>query len=150
MSGEVVAALISSVSVVLAGIAGYVFTKRAEREAEWRREKLERYKALAASLSDIIDGAGTPEGQREYARCCNNVHLFAPQTVLAALHAFQDEIGASNPSKSLVRHDEPLAALFLEIRRDLRLRPRDKRGMFRVRLWTAGTTSERRRSASTP
>ena len=125
----------------MAAAASYVFTKRAEREADWRKEKLERYKAFVASLSDAIEGETSREGQERFARACNDVILFAPQPVLEALRRFRQEILVSNPNKSIERHDKLLAELFLEIRKDLRLRPRDNPRTFRVQLWASGRKS---------
>ena len=125
----------------MAAAAVYVFTKRAEREADWRKEKLERYKAFVASLSDAIEGETSLKGQDRFARACNDVILFAPQRVLEALRRFRQEILVSNPNKSIERHDKLLAELFLEIRKDLQLRPRDNPETFRVQLWASGRKS---------
>jgi hypothetical protein len=63
MAAEIVTALIAaSGAIVLAG-ATYWFTKKREREAELRKEKLEHYKDFVASLSGIISGETTNEGQ---------------------------------------------------------------------------------------
>jgi len=79
MSAEITTALIAaSGAVVLAG-ASYWFTKKREREAELRKEKLEHYKDFVASLSGIVSGESTPEGQRAFSRACNKLNLVAPQ-----------------------------------------------------------------------
>jgi hypothetical protein len=64
--------------------------------------------------------------------------LIAPQTVIEALRAFQDEIRISNPNKNTDRHDHLLSRLFFEIRRDLRISPDDAADTFRVRLFASG------------
>jgi hypothetical protein len=138
MNATVIAALIATFgSITLAG-ATYWFTKKREREAEWRKEKLEHYKAFVATLSGTISGESTPADQRAFARACNNLNLVAPQKVIVALREFQQEIKISNPNKSPAAHDRLMAVLFYEIRRDLNVLPRDKRTSFSVGLWASG------------
>lgn len=138
MAAEIVTALIAtSGAIVLAG-ATYWFTKKRERDAELRKEKLEHYKDFVASLSGIISGETTPEGQRTFARACNRLNLIAPQTVVKALQDFQQEIKVGNPSKSIEQHDRLMSKLFYEMRKDLQVTPRDKDTTFVFGLWAAG------------
>ena len=62
MAADVVTALIAASGAVILAGATYWLTKKREREAELRKEKLEHYKDLVASLSGIISGEGTPDG----------------------------------------------------------------------------------------
>jgi len=138
MPAEVVTAFIAaSGAVVLAGTT-YWFTKKREREAELRKEKLEHYKDFVASLSGIISGESTAENQRSFSRACNKLNLVAPQPVLKALQEFQQEIKVTNGGRSSARHDELMSKLFYEIRRDLGISPTDDQSNFRVGLWAAG------------
>lgn len=138
MAAEIVTALIAaSGAVVLAG-ATYWFTKKREREAELRKEKLEHYKDFVASLSGIISGETTNEGQRNFARACNKLNLVAPQAVVRALQEFQQEIKTTNTDRSNRRHDELMSKLFIEMRKDLRVLPKDKDENFVFGLWSAG------------
>jgi hypothetical protein len=138
MAAEIVTVLIAtSGAVVLAG-ATYWFTKKREREAELRKEKLEHYKDFVASLSGIISGEATPEGQRAFARACNKLNLVAPQSVVKALQNFQQEIKVSNTERSNERHDKLMSQLFYEMRKDLRITPKDKDTSFVFGLWAAG------------
>jgi hypothetical protein len=130
--------VISAAGALLIAVAGYVFTKRAEREAEWRKEKLAYYKEFVSSLSGTIAGESTAEGQIRFSRACNDIVLFAPYRVIAALDRFWEEIRVSNASKSLERHDKLLSELFFQIRRDIGVRPRDDRASFRVQLRSSG------------
>lgn len=106
MTATVAAALIAALGGIAVAGATYWFTKKREREAEWRKEKLEHYKAFVAALGGTISGETTPDGQRAFARACNNLNLVAPQAVIEALRKFQDEIKVSNPNKSMERHDK--------------------------------------------
>jgi hypothetical protein len=138
MTTTVIAALIAAFGGIAVAGATYWFTKQRERDAEWRREKLEHYKVFVVALSGTISGESTAEGQRAFARACNNLNLVAPQAVIEALREFQQEIKISNPSKSMERHDRLMATLFYEIRRDLKISPSDDPQAFRVGLWASG------------
>lgn len=138
MTDALTASLISAAGALLIAVAGYVLTKRAEREAEWRKEKLAYYKEFVSSLSGAISTETTPEGQIRFSRATNDIALFAPYRVIVALDRFWEEIRVSNPTKSVERHDKLLSELFFEIRRDIGVRPRDKRASFRVRLRSSG------------
>jgi hypothetical protein len=137
MSTQLLAAIISAAGAIVVAVLGYVLTKRAEREARWRDEKLAHYKAFVSSLSGVLEGETSDEGQKQFARACNDIQLFAPEKVIGVLAQFQDEIRVSNPAKSLEHHDALLSQLFFEIRRDLRISPRDSAD-FRFRLWASG------------
>lgn len=140
--GGLVAAIVSAAGAFLVAVAGYVFTKKKEREAEWRKEKLIYYKEFVDSLSGTIAGETSPQGQVRFAKACNNLLLFAPYAVIRALDEFHKEIRVSNPSKSLERHDSLLSKLFIEMRRDIGVVPHDDRPTFRVHLWSSGVSSD--------
>jgi hypothetical protein len=140
--------IISAAGALLVAVAGYVFTKRAERESKWREEKLAHYKEFVASLSGIMDNEGTPEGQIRFARACNDILLFAPQRVIEALDQFRTETRVSNTNKSIEKHDALLTQLLLVIRRDLGVRPADDVATFRAHLWASGVPSKPSSSSS--
>jgi hypothetical protein len=123
-------------SLALAALS-YFFTKQRERDAELRRENLDHYKAYVASLSGIISGQSSLEGQKEYAQAFNNLHLFAPQAVIDALHEYQRELDPSNSKRSRERQLEMYTKLMFEIRRDLNVKPKDSR-TFEAWLWGYG------------
>jgi dsDNA-specific endonuclease/ATPase MutS2 len=138
MSAEVITALITACGGILLTGATYWFTKQKEREADWRKEKLEHYKEFVASLSGVISGETTTEGHRVFARACNKLNLVAPQPVIEALREFQQEIKISNPDKSQDRHDKLMSHLFYQIRKDLDISPTDDIKTFQVGLWASG------------
>ncbi|MFZ6672652.1 hypothetical protein [Undibacterium sp. Xuan67W] len=139
MAAEIVTALIAASGTIVLTVATYWFTKKREREAELRKEKLEHYKDFVASLSGIVSGEGTPESQRTFARACNKLNLVAPQTVVKALQDFQQEIKISNSSRSDERHDQLMSKLFYEMRKDLQIMPKDKDPSFIFGLWSSGS-----------
>ena len=142
MPAEVATAVIAASGAILLTGATYWFTKKREREAELRKEKLEHYKDFVSSLGGIISGESTAEAQRAFSRACNKLNLVAPQVVLAALQAFQQEIKVTNSGRSNERHDELMSKLFYEIRRDLGVSPADTEASFRVGLWASGVPSK--------
>ena len=143
MAAESATAVIAASGALVLAAASYWFTKRREREAELRKEKLDHYKEFAASLSGIISGEDSPEGQRAFAAACNRLNLIAPYSVLQALQAYQIETKVGNASSTLEMHDKLLSALFFEIRRDLGVSPRDRSSTFSVQLWASGTSDQR-------
>jgi hypothetical protein len=147
VTGPLATSLISAAGALLVAVAGYVLTKRAEREAEWRKEKLAYYKEFVSSLSGTIANESTAEGQIRFSRACNDILLFAPWRVIAALDRFWNEIGASNSSKSLENHDKLLSELFFEIRRDIGVRPKDQRHAFTIRLRSSGVPTREKPGA---
>ena len=138
MASEIATALIAAAGAVVLAGASYWFTKKREREAELRKEKLDHYKEFVASLSGILSAEATPEGQRAFARASNKLNLVAPQQVLEALQEFQREIRVSNSERSIERHDKAMSTLFYEIRKDLNITPRDNLATFQVGLWASG------------
>jgi len=124
-------------TVFLTGFT-YWLTKRRERDAEWRKEKLVYYKAFIESLSGIVRGDETPEGHRLYAKTTNNLLLFAPQPVIKAVNALRAETATSNPNPSREKFHILLTNLVLAIRRDVGVRPVDDPATFQAVLWTSG------------
>lgn len=138
MSIALATSLIGLMSTVFLTGLTYWLTKRRERDAEWRKEKLVYYKAFIESLSGIVRGDETPEGHKLYAKTTNNLLLFAPQSVIKAVNAFRDETATSNPNPSLEKFHILLTNLVLAIRRDVGVRPVDDPATFRAVLWTSG------------
>jgi hypothetical protein len=136
-------------SLALAAIT-YFLTKQRERDAQLRRETLNLYKQYVESLNGIIGGQSSPEGQKEYARNFNNLHLFAPWAVLEALHKYQKELhpgipGFSDDAKgTLEEHNRRYTDLMREIRKDLNIKPKDG-AEFKALLWSGGGNEETQR-----
>lgn len=138
MAADIATALIAAGGATILAVVTYGLTKKREREADLRKERLAHYKDFIASLSGVITGEDTPDGQRAFARACNNLNLVAPQQVIQALQTFRDEIRASNTNKNRERHDQLLSRLLFEIRRDLGIWPKDSQD-FKVELWASGS-----------
>lgn len=138
----IIAIITASGSLLLAALTFYL-TKRHELSVQWRQEKLNHYKVLLSSLSDLaVDGTDKDDANRQFALAVNTICLAAPQYVTSALMAFHDEVKFSNPNKSADRHDELLRKLMLAVRRDIGLAKGDDESTFDFHL--IGTRTERR------
>jgi hypothetical protein len=113
-------------------------TKEADRESEWRKEKLRLYLNFVEALSGITDSEITDEGEIHFAKACNDLHALAPASVLKSLHSYQDHIRITNFDSTPESKQCALDNLLFHMRRDLRIRPSDNRSQFHALLWTSG------------
>jgi hypothetical protein len=141
MQAQTIATVLAFLTVLLGATWTYWLTKKKDREAEIRREKLEYYKAFIASISGVLKDESTPEGHRAFAKACNNLFLFAPQSVLDALREYQN-LTRKGSSFSREEYEQVYSALLFEIRRDLEIQPKDKRETFRAWVWASGVKLE--------
>lgn len=144
MTPEIITALIASSSAIGLAVASYLFTKQRERESEIRKEKLEHYKELAECLSGIIHGESTPDSQQAYSLIKNKLNLIAPYKVIKALRTYSEATQINNPHRATgEEHDKLLSALFLEMRKDLRVKPKDDPKHFSIGLWASSSQGSR-------
>jgi hypothetical protein len=135
MNDVVIVAIITvSGSLIVTAVTFYL-TKRHELSVQWRKEKLNHYKVLLSSISDLaVDGTDKDDANMRFALAVNTISLVAPQYVISALMAFHDEIKFSNPNKSLDRHDKLLRKLVLAVRKDIGLTKGDDATTFNFHL----------------
>jgi hypothetical protein len=119
MNPSVITAVISGAAALVVAAMSYALSKRREREAEWRKVKLEHYREYIAGLSGIVNDRATPASQARYSDAVNALFLVAPGSVLRALRTFQKEIAVSNKNRSDERHDALLSELVRAIRLDI-------------------------------
>jgi hypothetical protein len=129
MEGSVLVAVITSGAALAVAAMTYAFNKQRDREAEWRKVKLEHYREYMAALSAVVGRRSTDAAQTRYSDAVNTMALVAPPDVLLALYAFQEEIRMSNANHSQVNHDKRLSDLLREIRRDVHPRHPDDEGV---------------------
>lgn len=122
----------------IAGVITFYLSKAAERESEWRKEKLRLYLNFVEALSGITDCEKSPEGDIKFAKACNDLHALACSAVLDALHQYQDNMALSNTTSSLEQKQVALNKLVFEMRRDLKVKPKEKESEFQMLLWTSG------------
>ena len=71
------AVIAAATALTVAGFTNYL-TKARERESEWRKLKLERYREYVSALSGIVEGSATSEAHKRYADAVNELQLVAP------------------------------------------------------------------------
>ncbi|MEN3809896.1 hypothetical protein ABH309_18535 [Chromobacterium piscinae] len=139
MDAPILVAVISSAASIVVAAVAFFLTKRKEREAEWKKQKLEHYREFMDALSGTVGSDSTSEEERRWTRAANAIGLVASHRVLLALWQFQDAIARSNPNPSRKAHDEALNKLMFAIRFDLQISPADDPETFSYRLWCSGT-----------
>lgn len=138
MDSSTLSPTIALIGSLLVTSLTFWLTKKKERSAEWRKEKLAYYKAFIESLSGNVEGDATPENHVAFAKATNNLLLFAPQSVIAALNDFRSEISVSNTCRTQEKHDKLLTTLLLAIRMDIGVKPNDNPSTFTPVLWSSG------------
>jgi hypothetical protein len=129
-----VAIIAASGSILLAALTFYL-TKKHQLKVEWQREKLNHYKVLLSSLSDLaVDGTDKTEANMRFALAVNTIALVAPQNVIDALMTFHDEVKFTNQNRSPEKHDKLLNQLLLAIRQDIDLTRKDNPNTFSFHL----------------
>ncbi|MBE9536699.1 MAG: hypothetical protein IMF07_05915 [Proteobacteria bacterium] len=126
--------------VISAFVAIFTFAKakESEREAEWRKEKLKLYLNFMESLSEITESEKTDYGEISFAKACNDLHLLAPLNVINALHKYQKEMSMKNTNSTHESRKMTQENLIYEIRKDLKIKPNEKRDDFNLLMWTSG------------
>ena len=122
----------------LIAIWSFYKTKEAERESEWRKEKLKLYLSFVEALSGITDSEMSDQGEIRFAKACNDLHALSSSSVLTALHRYQEQMSVKNQSSTRESKQTALDDLLFEMRRDLKIKPSDKRTEFKALLWTSG------------
>ena len=136
MNTSVIVAVISAAASVIVAAISFYFTKKKDREADWRKYKFEQYKEFLLSMSGNVGADRTPEGQQSFSRACNALNLIGSRGVLVALHALLE--GAGSPNRSLAVHDALLSKLIWEIRQDVGIPGTPEASEFSARLWSPG------------
>jgi hypothetical protein len=139
---EIGTTLIAEFGGIAIAAVAYWLTKKREREAELRKEKLQHYKDFVASLSGIMAGEWMPEGQRAFSRACNNLNLIAPLSVIKAMQDFQEVARMNSCERSIEKHNLVLSRLLFEMRKDLKITPKDKDTTIVFGLWGSGVPPE--------
>ncbi len=134
MDAPVIAALVAAVATPTAGAFTYALTKRREREAEWRKFKLDYYREYVAAMSGVTEATATPAARQRFAEAANNLALVAPSRVLRAAYALVEDVNI--PKRTQQSYDAALAAFFRAIRADSHSSMPDDTGLA-FRLFSA-------------
>jgi hypothetical protein len=135
MNATIVVSIITASASILGAALAFYLSKRHELAVKWQNEKLNHYKALFSSLSDLaVDGTNKEDANMRFSLAANTIALAAPQYVIEALMAFHDEVKFSNPNRSPERHDNLLNALLLAVRKDIGIAKGDNAKSFNFHL----------------
>ena len=135
MDSTIFVAVITATGSILVASVTFYLTKRNQLEMDRQQNKLNHYKVLLSSLSDLAtDGTDKDEANRKFALASNTIALAAPQNVIMVFMEFHDEVKFSNPNKSVNKHDELLVKLLLEIRKDIGISGKDDNKTFNFHL----------------
>ena len=136
MNSEIAVAIIAASSSIMIAALTFYLTKRHELKVQWQREKLNHYKVLFSSISDLaVNGIDIDAATMRFSLASNTIVLVAPQYVITALMAFQDEIKISNTNRTQASHDKALKVLVLAVRKDLGLAGEDDTNSFTFHLY---------------
>lgn len=133
MDAPVVVAIISAAAGLVASALTFFLTKKKERDAEWRKLKLDRYGALLMAASDL---AADKRDGRSFARAANDANLVASPEVLTTLRAFVECVSGS--AMTVDTQDQLFTALMHAIRADLGVSSAKGSESLRLKLLVGG------------
>jgi hypothetical protein len=119
VSASLAATIISGAIAIIVAFLSYFLTKQKEREADWRKVKLDLYREYVNAVAGIVEARLTPESEVRYHDAFNTIGLVASPTVLAAVQAFQAEISPANSARTLASHDDKYSRMINALRQDL-------------------------------
>lgn len=135
ISASIVVAVIAAVAALSTPALSFFLTKMKEREAEWRTQKLDHYKAFMVALNAIVGPPAPTEDRVRFANAANNLFLVGSKDVLVALRAYLDTTADSRSQADLDRHDELLTKVIVAIRKDIGIKGAPLPEGYEVRLW---------------
>ena len=119
---KIITSIISILSAIIIVSLTYIFTKSKEREAEWRKEKLNFYIEFIKSISEITKENITKNSSDRFAKACNNFYLFAPENILKAMQDYREETNVKNKTFNSKKAEEKLKELISLIRKDINIK----------------------------
>jgi hypothetical protein len=135
MDNSVLIAIISASASLWVAALTFYFTKKHQIQAEWKREKLEHYRKLLVSLSDLaVDGKNKDKANEDFSEFSNTICLVASQEVIHKLMLLHNEIKQSNEKHNLDHEVKLVNDLMIEIRKDIGLTKKDNVQKFDFHL----------------
>jgi len=97
LTTTIITTILSSITAVAVTLLVNVSAIRREREAEWRKLKLDRYQEFIAALSEVVGSRSTAGRERKerYANAVNSLILVASDAARGAIYRYQDETSIS-------------------------------------------------------
>jgi cellobiose-specific phosphotransferase system component IIC len=118
MNTSLMPAIIAGALAIVAVILTNHFTRKRDRDADWRKIKLEYYNEFMSALAGNVIGRATSEDVTRFHDALHTIGLVASAHVILALKAFQAEISIENKNRDPVRHDPLLTVLVRAMRAD--------------------------------
>jgi hypothetical protein len=126
MDNSVLIAIISASASLLVAALTFYLTKRNQTRADWKREKLEHYRKLLVSLSDLaVDGKNKEKANQDFSEFSNTICLVASQEVIYKLMLLHNKIKQSNEKRNWDLEVKLVNDLMIEIRKDIGLTKKD-------------------------
>ena len=135
MDNSIIVAVVSIIGTIISASITFYLTKKRELKIQWQNEKLNHYKVLLSSLSDLaVDGIDKDKANERFVLAVNTIAVVAPQYVITALMNFYNEAKFSNKSPSIESYDLLFKELILAIRKDIGLSIKDDIDTFNFHL----------------
>lgn len=134
MDTAIVVAIIAAAASLFAGALTFFFTKREDRESEWRKLCTEQYKELITAMSEVANPNPTDTARRRLALAENHVGLFSSPMVLRHLTRLLEAVRVGQTE----HHDEILTDLIHAIRSDLSVPGAKPQSDIKFKLWAPG------------
>lgn len=91
MVASLTSALIGAVAALLVAILTATNNNRRDREADWRKLKLEAYREYVFALSGMVEGRADSDARKRYLDASHSLMLIASPQVLTTLFQFQND-----------------------------------------------------------
>ncbi|MFC3678154.1 hypothetical protein [Ferrovibrio xuzhouensis] len=140
MDTAIIVAVISAAAALIVQAVSSFLTRSREREADWRKQRLEYYRRYFELLNKVVATKPTDIERKEYAIACSALYLVAPSDVMMAMKEFQDK--RDHPR---AEREKLLGNIVWVIRKDLGFPPSDNQDGFDVRLWGINETDHKRK-----
>jgi hypothetical protein len=126
MDSSILIAIISASASIFVASFTFYFTKRHQTNSEWKKEKLEHYRKLLVSLSDLaVDGKDKEIANQNFSEFSNTICLVASQDVIHKLMILHDEIKLPREKRDFDSEAKLINQLMIAIRKDIGLTKKD-------------------------
>ena len=135
MDSSILIALISASASILVASFTFYFTKRHQTRSEWKKEKLEHYRKLLVSLSDLaVDGKDKENANQAFSEYSNTICLVASQDVIHKLMVLHDAIKLPIDKRDIDSEAKLINLLMVAMRKDIGLTKKDNIETFNFHL----------------
>jgi uncharacterized protein (DUF342 family) len=135
MDNSVFIAIISASASIFVAALSFYLTKRYQTRSEWKKEKLEHYRKLLVSLSDLaVDGKNKDKANQDFSEYSNTICLVASQDVIDKLMTLHDQIKQPREKRNFELEAKLINNLMMAIRKDIGLTKKDNASNFDFHL----------------